>query len=110
MDKIDRMISRMIDYALERPEDAPSSVLVIDLSKGGVEKILTPARMELLSTIKEEKPKTVGELVRLLKRPKESVSRDLRILSNYGLLSFAKTGRQKAPKIDKEIVAVPLVA
>ncbi len=109
MDKIDKMISRMIDYALEHPEDAPNSILIVHLSKGGMEKILTPARMEILNVIKDEKPKTVGELVRILKRPKESVSRDLTALSNYGLISFVKSGTQKAPKIEKEIIAMQLI-
>ncbi len=108
MDKIEEMMSRMIDYALERPMGAPSRVLLISLSKGGIEKIITPARMAILNAVKTKRPKTVGELARILDRPKESVSRDLRVLVNYGLLSFAKTGRQKTPRIEKDIIAMPL--
>ena len=110
MDKVVRLFSRMIDYALEHPEDAPSSVLLISLNKGIIEKVLTPARVELLNAISEKKPKTVGELVTAVNRPKESVSRDLRILSNYGFVSFDKEGKRKTPRIEKEIVAMPLIS
>jgi hypothetical protein len=33
MDKIDKMINKMVDYALEKSEDAPSRVLVVNLSR-----------------------------------------------------------------------------
>ncbi len=108
MDKADKLFSRMIDYALEKPESAPSRVLVISLTKTKIEKILTPARMEILRTIIKDKPKTVGKLTAILKRPKESVSRDLRILSNYGLLSFVQVGREKMPKVEKDVITMPL--
>ncbi|MCL4379221.1 MAG: ArsR family transcriptional regulator [Candidatus Marsarchaeota archaeon] len=108
MDKIDKMMSRMLDYAIERPEKAPSRVLVINFSKSSIEKVLTPSRVEILKVVLRDKPKTVGMLTGLLKRPKESVSRDLRILSNYGLLSFIHAGRQKTPKVEKDVITMPL--
>jgi len=107
MDKIEKLFDKMIDYALEKPEDAPSRVLIISLSKE-TEKVLSPSRIELLTTILDKKPETVGELVKIVGRPKESVSRDLKILQNYGLLSFTKTGREKRPKVEKDIIAMPL--
>lgn len=108
MDKIDKMMSRMLDYAIERPGNAPNRVLVVSFSKSSIEKILTPARVEILKVILHDKPKTVGKLTTMLKRPKESVSRDLRILSNYGLLSFVQAGREKMPKVEKDIITMPL--
>jgi predicted transcriptional regulator len=108
MDKVDKMMSRMLDYAIERPASAPSRVLVINFSKSSIERILTPARVEILKVILQSKPKTVGRLTAMLKRPKESVSRDLRILSNYGLLSFVHAGRQKMPKVEKDVITMPL--
>jgi hypothetical protein len=48
MDKIDKMISRMIDYALKKTNDAPSRVLIVNFSKTSIDKILTSARKELL--------------------------------------------------------------
>ena len=110
MDKADMMIDRMIDYALKRPEAAPNRVLVINFKTIGIDKILTLARTEMLRAILNEKPETVGELARMLKRPRESVSRDLKILESYGLLSFKRSGREKRPKVEKDIIAVQLTA
>ena len=110
MDKIDKMFSKMIDYAIDNPDSAPSRMLIISLGKSGIGTIFTPARSEILRTILQKKPNTVGELVRELKRPKEAVSRDLKILENYGLLSFSRTGRQKMPHVEKDIIAMPLMA
>jgi predicted transcriptional regulator len=110
MDRTDRMVSRMIDFALEKPELAPSRILVINLNKGNLEKILTPCRMDLIRTIGEKKPESVGELAESVKRPLESVSRDLNILENYGLLTFVKTGKIKKPEIEKDVIMIPLKA
>lgn len=110
MDRTDRMVSRMIDFALEKPELSPSRVLVINLSKSILEKIFTPSRMDLVREIREKKPKSVGELATLVKRPVESVSRDLGLLENYGLLSLVKTGKVKKPEIEKDVLMIPLKA
>jgi predicted transcriptional regulator len=110
MNRIDKMVSRMIDFALEKPEIAPNRVLVINMSKQSLEKILTPSRMDLVRVIKEKKPESVGGLSKLVNRPLESVSRDLKILENYGLLSLTQVGKQKKPKIEKDILMVPLTA
>ena len=108
MNKIDRMVSKMIDFALEKPELAPDRILVINLSKQTLEKVLTPARMDLIRAINSKKPDSIGELVKIVKRPKESVSRDLKILENYGLLSFVNSGRIRKPKIEKDLLMIPL--
>ncbi len=108
MDRTDKMVSRMIDFALEKPEVAPSKVLVINLSKTTLEKVLTPSRMDLVRKIREKKPKSVGELAESVRRPIEAVSRDLNILENYGLLTLVKTGKIKKPEIEKDILMIPL--
>jgi len=108
INRTDRMVSRMIDFALEKPELSPSRVLVINLSKTTLEKVLTPSRMDLIREIREKKPKSVGGLAELVKRPIESVSRDLSILENYGLLSLVKIGKIKKPEIEKDILMIPL--
>lgn len=108
MNKTDKMVSRMIDFALERPELSPSRVLVVSLSKGTLEKILTPGRIDLIREMREKKPESVGELAELVKRPLESVSRDLNILENYGILSLVKSGKTKKPEIEKDMIMIPL--
>jgi len=104
----EEMFNEMISYALKHPEKAPRRVLVVSLGKTNIERILTPARMEILRVIIRERPKTVGALVKNLKRPKESVSRDLRALADFGLLSLIKSGRKKAPTIEKDLIAMSL--
>ena len=104
------MMRRMIDFALEKPELAPSRVLVISLGKKSLEKILTPSRMDLIRVVREKKPKSVGELAKLLNRPVESVSRDLRILENYGILTLVQMGKVKKPEIEKDVLMIPLTA
>jgi len=108
MDKIDSMMSKMMDYLIKNPGRAPKRVLVVSMSKKSLEKILTPARMDVIRAVAGGKPSSVGELARMVKRPKESVSRDLRALENYGILSFAQVGRVKIPKIDKDFLMIPL--
>jgi len=108
MDKTDRLLSKMIDLSLDKPELVPSRVLVISLSKQTLEKVLTPSRMGLIRTVKKKNPKSVGELAKLVKRPVESVSRDLRILENFGILSFVRNGKKKMPGIEKDVLMVPL--
>lgn len=110
MDKMTQMVSRMIDFALEKPELAPSRVLVINMNKKSLEKILTPGRMELIRVVKERKPESVGELARMVNRPIESVSRDLKTLENYGLLALIQVGKSKRPEIEKDVLMVPLLA
>ena len=110
MENMTQMVSRMIDFALEKPELAPSRLLVINLGKKSLEKILTPGRMELVRTIKEKEPESVGGLARMVKRPVESVSRDLKTLENYGMLAFVQVGKHKRPEIEKDVLMVPLTS
>lgn len=90
---------------IEYPELSPDKILII--SEETVAKVLTPKRTELIKTIKEKKPKTIGELTKILKRPQEAISRDLTILHNYGILDFVRMGKTKIPKIEKPMLLIP---
>ena len=103
-----QLFEKMIDFAVENPELSPDRILIINLKKKTFNKVLTPARMEIIKAIKETKPKTVMDLAGYLGRPLESVSRDLKILENYGILEFIRTGKTKMPKIEKEMILIPL--
>lgn len=93
---------------LDNPEILPDELTIIKLSEEEKRKILTPKRLELIRTIKKEKPKSIKELARKVERPREAVSRDLRILKTYGLLKLVQKGRRKIPKTQKEGVLIPL--
>ena len=104
-----KMFDKMIDFALQYPDASPDRVLVINIKKETFEKILSPARMNIIRAVKETKPKTVKELASYLKRPLESVSRDLGVLESYGILEFIRHGKTKTPKIEKKMILIPLV-
>jgi predicted transcriptional regulator len=88
----------------EYPEFTPDKILIIDVKL--MKKIVTPSRVELIEAIRNHKPKSVNDLARIVNRPQESVSRDLTILNNYGVLEFVQVGKTRRPVIDKEIFAV----
>lgn len=109
-DKSLELFNRMIDYALEYPELSPDRVLIIDMDLDTWKSIVTPSRMELIRIIRDKKPKSVGELAKLSKRPVESVSRDIKILEVNGVLEIIRVGRFKKPVIEKDILVIPLTA
>lgn len=106
--KKDNMGIRLLDMftrmQTEYPELSPDRVLIIETNV--LKDIITPARTELMDAIREKKPNSVGELAKLVNRHQESVSRDLTILNNYGILDFVKTGTTRKPIIEKDIIAV----
>jgi predicted transcriptional regulator len=53
-------------------------------------KILTPRRLELLHTIKEQNPRSVYELAQMPGRDLKNINDDLAILSNLGLVELRK--------------------
>ena len=104
------IFDKMMDSIIENPEIMPERIVVLSLSKEKMSEILTPARIELIKIIKENRPESVGELVKITKRPIESISRDLRILANYGILEFVQVGKIKKPRIEKDMILIPLTA
>jgi len=99
-------MDKLLDIEMAHPGTLPERLVVI--GAGDLAKVATPARMELLREVESRPPRSVGELARRLGRPIEAVSKDLRILAGYGLLEMAKEGRVKRPRIEKDLLVVPL--
>lgn len=99
---------KMIDFSVKYPELSPDRVLVINMKKETFSKVLTPSRMEIIKTIKKNSPESVMQLAEQLNRPIESISRDLGVLERYGILEFVIGGKTKKPKIEKEMILIPL--
>ena len=99
-----RLLDMFTRMQTEYPDLAPERVLIIETKI--LKDIITPARTELMEVIREKKPDSVGELAKLVNRPQESVSRDLTVLNNYGILDFIKIGNVRKPRIEKDIIAV----
>lgn len=63
-----------------------------------VAKILSAENVELLRTIRAQKPHSVTELASLMNRKQSNVSRTLKTMSNYGIAELRETsGRSKVP-------------
>ncbi|MCX6767566.1 MAG: hypothetical protein NTY90_02430 [Candidatus Micrarchaeota archaeon] len=99
-------VSVLIKEALKYPELVPERLVVIE--KSLLAKVATPAKMELVKIIRKSSPRSVKELAALAKRPVESVSRDLGILCFYGIVEMIRAGKEKRPKVDKELLVVSL--
>jgi len=72
-----------------------------------VASLFAPARLELLRRL-SRKPLTVGELAHAVHRKVPSVSRDLRLLQQRGLIRFRVEGKRKYPELLRHFVILPL--
>lgn len=99
-----RLLDMFTRMQSEYPEFSPDRVLIIETKT--LKEIITPARTALMEAIRQKKPNSVGELSKMVGRAQESVSRDLTILKNYGVLDFVVTGNVRKPRIQKDIIAV----
>ncbi|OFZ81949.1 MAG: hypothetical protein A2583_09175 [Bdellovibrionales bacterium RIFOXYD1_FULL_53_11] len=59
-------------------------------------KVITGARLELLSIIRRTKPKSIQELARFAHRDFKNVYQDIRLLAQYGLIDLKEQGARKA--------------
>ncbi|MBI4174460.1 MAG: ArsR family transcriptional regulator, partial [Candidatus Aenigmarchaeota archaeon] len=92
---------------LEDPESTPDKVLILDVSKD-LSNLFSPSKLEILKTLREKKINSVGELAKELKRPIESVSKDLKILNAYGILELVQNDQQKIPRLEKEFLVMAI--
>ena len=71
-------------------------------------KILTEKRLELIDAIKEHPKENIDSLSKILKRKREAISRDLRILQSMGIINMKTIGKNRIPFIQKQYIVVPL--
>jgi len=62
-------------------------------------RVISPARLELLSAIRKEKPKSIQELSRMVKRDFKNVYQDVKALAEAGLLEIKEQGKGKASSL-----------
>ena len=72
---------------------------------------ITRGRVDLLRTIRRERPASVSELARIVDRNLKSVQTDLKILEKHGLVRFRPAGRlrpraSKAPEVPYREIAL----
>jgi predicted transcriptional regulator len=93
-------LNRDIDRFLKNPrlvEKEPGDVIF--LTPAQFSEIFSKSRVETLKTIGDTKPKTMTALAKKLKRPKESVSRDVGILSRAGIVEVSAKGLYRSPRL-----------
>jgi len=71
-------------------------------------KILTEKRLELIDAIKQNPENNIDSLSKILKRKREAISRDVKILHSMGILNVKRIGKNKIPIIQKQYIIVPL--
>lgn len=76
-------------------------------------KVLTNKRLTVLKTIKEEEPRSVYELARLLNRDLKNVNQDLKMLIDLGLVTVEQIKEDKKRIIphveyDKILLEIPV--
>jgi predicted transcriptional regulator len=85
---------------ISRAQDAGTlsdELVVINLADENLQKIFTPKKLQLLNFILAGPELTVSEIAARLKRKKEAVSTDLKLLKKYGLVEMPREGRSKKP-------------
>ena len=89
-----------IDRSIEDPEGTPDNLSIIELSPEVSFKVLTNKRLQIFRTLKHDPSiSSIKQLAEEVGRRQEVVSRDLKILKNYGLVDLEENGRAKVPKV-----------
>lgn len=82
---------------MKKPSGKYSGATILSFSSfETMGKIITPARLELLATIRRSKPKSIQELSRIVKRDFKNVYQDVKALAEAGLLELKEQGKGKA--------------
>lgn len=93
-------LKELVNKAIEDPEGTPDRYSIVELSPELNCKVMTERRTQLLEELKDSPDvDSITELAEKVGRRLDAVSRDLRILENYGFIDLEKKGRKKAPKL-----------
>lgn len=101
---IQERVDRRAEMARALARGGMDGVQVISLETAAF--ALTPRRLELLRTIRDEDVASVRDLARRVDRDKGQVSRDLSELAERGIVEYEPSGRAKRPVLVQEHVVV----
>lgn len=76
---------------LENSEDIKKQEAVYFENIDAVRSVLTHKRIEILKAIKRDKPDSIYQLAKMLKRDLKNVNDDVRLLADLGLIKLDKT-------------------
>ncbi len=71
--------------------------------------LFTKKRIQIIQTITKKKPKTIGELAKILQRNISAVYRDLKVLENHELVYLEKQGKSVCPKLKNSHITINLM-
>ncbi len=97
--RYDALLHGFIRGTVNLPDDA-----VVVLDPVLYAKLFTQKRLELLNYINTYHPASIQELADSVKRKKQAVDRDLKVLERYELVGLIKTGRVAQPIVKKQLV------
>ena len=81
---------------------------IVLTSISDLNKILTPARLRLIRTIKKKNPRSISVLAKLLGRDRANVYRDLKYLEGLGLIFLEEHKMETTPIFDFEKIHVEI--
>ena len=81
---------------------------IVLTSISDLNKIITPARLRLIRTIKKKNPKSISVLAKLLGRDRANVYRDLKYLEGLGLISLEQHKLETTPIFNFEKIHVEI--
>lgn len=84
---------------------------VFVLSHEAADRVLTPARREIIEVLATNEVSSLRELAKLVDRNPGNLSRDMEVLAAENIIRYAKDGKAKRPELKHEtIISEPLVA
>ena len=95
-------------YKKVKNRKAKSEERIVLTSISDLNKILTPARLRLIRTIKKKNPKSISILAKLLERDRANVYRDLKYLEGLGLISLEQHKMETTPIFNFEKIHVEI--
>ena len=95
-------------YEKVKSRKAKSEERIVLTSISDLNKILTPARLKLIRTIKKKNPKSISILAKLLGRDRANVYRDLKYLEGLGLISLEQHKLETTPIFNFEKIHVEI--
>ncbi|MBI4403928.1 MAG: hypothetical protein HY537_07200 [Deltaproteobacteria bacterium] len=103
---LDRAVS-----VIKKPTRKYANMLIISFPDfDTLGKVITGARLELLTAIRVHKPKSIQELAKLVERDFKNVYQDVKLLAEYGLITLKESGPRRASKPESKFSELVLAA